>query len=118
MLVPRTRRLHVPLFELSFFPKVIHALRLLYVRFSFAHNFYRTETLIGQICFRQNPKVDLEISRLTAELSFKNLLRDARLKFKMTSIRVEPLDFNKLITDFNGLVEIKGLVLWHKSWYG
>jgi hypothetical protein len=86
MLVPRTRRLHVPLFELSFFPKVIHALRLLYVRFSFAHNFYRTETLIGQICFRQNPKVDLEISRLTAELSFKNPLRDARLKFKMTSI--------------------------------
>lgn len=102
-----------------FFPKIVHALRLLYVRFGFAHSFHRTETLIGQIWFRQNPNVDLKISRLTAEFSFKNPLRDARLKLKTTtSIHVEPLDFSKFITVFNGLVKIKGLVLRHKSWCG
>jgi hypothetical protein len=94
------RTFHFSNFHFFFFSKIVRALRLLYVRFGFAHSFYRTETLIDQVWFRQNPNVDLEISCLTAEL------------------HVEPLDFNKFITVFNGLVKIKGLVLRHKSWYG
>jgi hypothetical protein len=59
MLVPRTRCLHVPLFKLSFFPKTIHALRLLYVRFTRAQ-LSQNRNANSSVCFANfSPKSKL-----------------------------------------------------------